>query len=79
MAKRKISAKEAVAAIRLGMDDSALMKEYGLARSGLQSLFDKLVTGGYLDLAEVKCQASWELLTSPGPSYTKNGTQAFLS
>jgi hypothetical protein len=54
MAKRKISAKEAVAAIRLGMDDSALMKEYGLARSGLQSLFDKLVTGGYLDLAEVQ-------------------------
>ena len=54
MAKRKISAKEAVAAIRLGMDDSALMKEYGLARSGLQSLFDKLVTSGYLDLAEVQ-------------------------
>jgi hypothetical protein len=54
MAKRKISAKEAVAAIRLGMDDSALMKEYGLARTGLQSLFDKLVTGGYLDLAEVQ-------------------------
>ena len=54
MGKRKISAKEAVAAIRLGMDDSALMKEYGLARSGLQSLFDKLVTGGYLDLAEVQ-------------------------
>jgi hypothetical protein len=54
MAKRKISAKEAVAAIRSGMNDSALMKEYGLARSGLQSLFDKLVTSGYLDLAEVQ-------------------------
>jgi hypothetical protein len=54
MAKRKVSAKEAVAAIRLGMDDSALMKEFGLARTGLQSLFDKLVTSGYLDLAEVQ-------------------------
>ena len=54
MAKRKISAKEAVAAIRLGMDDSTLMKEFGLARTGLQSLLDKLVTGGYLDLAEVQ-------------------------
>lgn len=54
MAKRKISAKEAVAAIRSGMNDSALMKEYGLARTGLQSLFDKLVTSGYLDLAEVQ-------------------------
>ncbi len=56
MAKRKISAKEAVAAIRSGMNDSALMKEYGLARSGLQSLFDKLVTSGYLDLAEVQAR-----------------------
>jgi hypothetical protein len=54
MAKRRISAKEAVAAIRLGMDDSALMKEYGLAPSGLQSLFDKLVTSGYIDLAEIQ-------------------------
>jgi hypothetical protein len=54
MAKRKISAKEAVAAIRSGMNDSALMTEYGLARTGLQSLFDKLVTKGYLDLAEVQ-------------------------
>jgi hypothetical protein len=54
MAKRKISAKEAVAAIRSGMNDSALMTEYGLARTGLQSLFDKLVTSGYLDLAEVQ-------------------------
>lgn len=54
MAKRKISAKEAVAAIRLGMDDAALMKKYGLAAEGLQSLFDKLVSGGYIDLAEVR-------------------------
>jgi hypothetical protein len=54
MAKRKISAKEAVEAIRSGMDDSTLMKEYGLAPSGLQSLLDKLVTGGYLDLGEIQ-------------------------
>jgi hypothetical protein len=56
MAKRRISAKEAVGAIRSGMDDSALMKEYGLAPSGLQSLFDKLVTSGYLDLGEIRAR-----------------------
>jgi hypothetical protein len=56
MAKRRIRAKEAVAAIRAGMDDSALMKEYGLAPSGLQSLFDKLITSGYLDLAEIQAR-----------------------
>ncbi len=56
MSKRKISAKEAVAAIRSGMDDADLMKEYGLAPSGLQSLFDKLITGGYLDLAEIQAR-----------------------
>jgi hypothetical protein len=38
------------------MDDTALMKEYGLAPSGLQSLFDKLVTGGYLDLSEIQAR-----------------------
>jgi hypothetical protein len=56
MAKRKISAKEAVEAIRSGMDDSTLMKEYGLAPSGLQSLLDKLVIGGYLDLGEIQAR-----------------------
>jgi hypothetical protein len=79
MAKRKISAKEAVAAIRLGMDDSALMKEYGLARSGLQSLFDKLVTSGYLDLAEVQGRVPGFLgtidLSEAGLPTKRQGTQ----
>jgi hypothetical protein len=57
MAKRKISAK-GLAAIRLGMDDSALMKMWPRSER-TSKLFDKLVTGGYLDLAEVKGGASF--------------------
>ena len=54
MEKKKISAKEVVTDIRAGMSDSALMKKYLLSNAGLQSLFDKLVTGGYIDLAEIQ-------------------------
>ena len=53
MAKRAIKAKEAVADIRSGMDDAALMEKYHLSAEGLQSLFDKLVTGGLIDLSEI--------------------------
>ena len=53
MAKRAIKAKEAVADIRSGMDDAALMEKYHLSAEGLQSLFDKLVTGGFIDLSEI--------------------------
>ncbi len=53
MAKRSIKAKEAVADIRSGMDDAALMEKYHLSAEGLQSLFDKLVTGGFIDLSEI--------------------------
>ena len=42
MERRKISARAAVADIRSGMDDIALMKKYGLSANGVQSLFDKL-------------------------------------
>jgi hypothetical protein len=61
MSKKKISAKLAVADIRLGMNDAALMKKYGLASDGLQSLFDKLVASGYIDLSEVqsRMQGFW--------------------
>ncbi|MGO9117984.1 MAG: hypothetical protein ACLQPD_10270 [Desulfomonilaceae bacterium] len=53
MEKKKISAKKAVADIRSGMSDAALMSKYLLSNAGLQSLFDKLVTAGYMDLAEI--------------------------
>jgi hypothetical protein len=53
VAKRAIKAKEAVADIRSGMDDAALMEKYHLSAEGLQSLFDKLVTGGFIDLSEI--------------------------
>ncbi len=54
MAKKRINAKEAAADIRSGMDDDYLMKKYQLSPPGLQSLVDKLVGAGYLDLAEIE-------------------------
>ncbi|HTY23082.1 MAG TPA: hypothetical protein VMC85_08120 [Desulfomonilaceae bacterium] len=54
MEKRKISAKQAVEDIRSGMNDSALGDKYHLSPAGLQSLFDKLVTAGYIDLSEIQ-------------------------
>jgi hypothetical protein len=54
MERRKISAREAVADIRSGTDDTTLMKKYGLSPDGLQSLFDKLVKTGFIDLAEMQ-------------------------
>ncbi|MEW6347735.1 MAG: hypothetical protein AB1646_01625 [Thermodesulfobacteriota bacterium] len=54
MSKKKINAREAAADIRAGMDDDFLMKKYQLAPPGLQSLIDKLVGAGYLDLAEIE-------------------------
>jgi uncharacterized protein (DUF433 family) len=54
VAKKKIRAKTAVEDIRSGMNDAALMKKYELTPEGLQSLFDKLVSAGYLDLGELQ-------------------------
>jgi hypothetical protein len=58
MGKRRINAKKAVADIRSGMDDAALMKKYNLLPAGLQSLFDKLIMGGFIDLAEMELRQS---------------------
>jgi hypothetical protein len=52
--RRKISAREAVSDIRSGMDDGALMEKYGLSPEGLQSLYDKLVDKGFIDLGEMQ-------------------------
>jgi uncharacterized protein (DUF433 family) len=54
VAKKKIRAKTAVEDIRAGMTDAALMKKYELTPEGLQSLLDKLVSAGYLDLGELQ-------------------------
>lgn len=51
--KPSISAKEAVACIKAGMDDLALMKRYGISATGLRSLFNKLLDSGYLKLDEL--------------------------
>jgi hypothetical protein len=54
MVKKRVSAKEAAADIRAGMDDPALMKKYNLSVEGLQSLYDKLIHAGFVDLGEVE-------------------------
>jgi hypothetical protein len=51
--KKKVSAKETVADIRSGMSDADLMSKYALSNAGLQSLFDKLVSAGFIDLSEI--------------------------
>jgi hypothetical protein len=51
--KKKVSAKAAVADIRSGMSDADLMSKYALSSAGLQSLFDKLVSAGFIDLSEI--------------------------
>jgi hypothetical protein len=58
VAKKRISVKEAVADIRSGMDDAALMKKCNLLPDGLQSLFDKQVNAGFIDLAEMQRRLS---------------------
>ncbi len=58
MEKRKISAREAVADIRSGIGDAALRNKYGLSVDGLQSLFDKLIKDGFLDLGELRSRLS---------------------
>lgn len=46
--RRAITATKAVADIRSGMDDSALMDKYGISAQGLQGLFNKLMTAGLI-------------------------------
>ena len=43
MSKRKITAKEVLADVKAGYDDSELMGKYNLSAQGLQSCFDKMI------------------------------------
>jgi len=54
MPERKVKAREVVADIRSGMDDSALMEKYKLTPRGLQNLFDELGYLGYLEQPECR-------------------------
>lgn len=51
--KPVINAKDAVACIRSGMDDVAIMNRYGISALGLRSLFLKLVDAGLLSVEEM--------------------------
>jgi hypothetical protein len=51
--KPTIPSQEAVADIRGGMDDAALMKKYGISAKGLQSLFSKLTAAGLITKGEM--------------------------
>jgi hypothetical protein len=57
MDKPKLSAKQVLADIRAGMDDSAMMEKYGLSPKGLQSLFAKLLGKGVIDQSEIDRRA----------------------
>jgi hypothetical protein len=54
MAKRQISVKEIITDIRSGMGNTILMEKYRLSPSGLQSIFDKLLSAGAIDVAEIQ-------------------------
>ncbi len=56
--KRRIDAKEALADIRCGMTDRALMKKYAISAAGLQSLFQKLLEAGLIEQLEIDERAS---------------------
>jgi rubrerythrin len=53
MEKRKIRADQVLRNIRSGMSDGELMGTYQLSPKGLQSLFNKLVQGGFIGLDEL--------------------------
>jgi DNA-binding response OmpR family regulator len=48
-----ISAADAAECMRSGMDDSSLMKRYGISAKGLRSLFRKLVASGIVEQSEL--------------------------
>jgi hypothetical protein len=71
MATRTLSARQAVADIRSGMDNPALMKRCHLSPDGLRSLFDKLIRAGGIDISELEGRlypVSWEFVISRKPS-----------
>lgn len=54
MGKRQIRIREAIADVRAGMSDTALMEKYQLAAKGLQSLLTKLVASQLITLKELE-------------------------
>ncbi|MGO9121436.1 MAG: hypothetical protein ACLQPD_27980 [Desulfomonilaceae bacterium] len=59
MTKKTVSAKEILADIKAGMDDSGLMQKYGLSDKGLQSIFKKLVDAGGLSQTKLAERLPW--------------------
>jgi uncharacterized Zn finger protein (UPF0148 family)/uncharacterized protein (DUF433 family) len=57
MGKPVIKAQEIVKDIRAGMDDSALMRKYGLSAKGLQWSFEKLVKAGIFTQQDLEKRA----------------------
>jgi len=58
MISKKVNAREALAAIKAGLGDVALLEKFQLSSSGLQSLFDKLVDSGLITRAEIDDRSS---------------------
>lgn len=53
MAKRKITAKEVLADVKAGYDDSELMVKYNLSAQGLQSCFNKMIQANLISRHEL--------------------------
>jgi hypothetical protein len=53
MAKRRIAAREFVADLRHGLDDSELKQKYDLTDVGLGRVFDKLIDADLISLDEL--------------------------
>jgi hypothetical protein len=58
MIPKKVNARDALAAIRAGLGDVALLKKFQLSSNGLQSLFDKLVDSGLITQSEIDNRSS---------------------
>lgn len=71
MQKRKINADVALRDIRSGMTEAELMAKYRLSAKGLQSLFNKLLLAGLIDLEELDLRMPTfmgTMFVSPMPS-----------
>jgi hypothetical protein len=55
---KKVNAREALAAIKAGLGDVALLEKFQLSSNGLQSLFDKLVDSGLITQSEIDDRSS---------------------
>ncbi len=60
--KTQIDVIEAIAGIKSGLSDAAMMRKFGLSAQGLHSLFCKLVSSGYIPQTDLDARSAGESL-----------------